>query len=393
MQGAQKLRSEAHLSVRRNDEVEAQRRRWTFYEVIKFPSVSAGESRTKEFPMKAIVIEKPGSFALRDLPEPAPGESEVTVDVKACCVCGTDIHLLKGEFKGAEYPLIPGHEFSGVVRKTGTKVTSVKPGDRVAIEPFIACQTCLFCKQGKINHCLNGMVIGHTRSKEIRLDGGFSEQVLVPARNLIPLADSVSFEAGGFIANIGTLVYALRRTGLRHGMKVLVFGTGANGLILAELAKKSGASIVAVTGRTRNRLEVAMRMGVDEAVVADDKQETNLRRLAPHGFDAVFETTGAAPIVERAFKFAAPTGKIVLYGIVPPDQNASVNPFDICRRDLQVIGSFSSVNTCIVAQELLASRVIQVDHLVSHRFPLEEWGQAIETAEDPSKCMRAVVRP
>ncbi|RPJ41716.1 MAG: alcohol dehydrogenase [Deltaproteobacteria bacterium] len=342
--------------------------------------------------MKSIVIEKPGTFALRDLPDPIPGESEVVVDVKACCVCGTDIHLLQGEFKGAEYPLIPGHEFSGVVRKTGAKVTNAKPGDRVAIEPFIFCQTCLFCKQGKTNHCLNGMVIGHTKSKAIKLDGGFSEQVVVPARNLIPLADSVSFEAGGFIANIGTLVYALRRTGLQHGMKVLVFGTGANGLILAELAKKSGASVVAVTGRTKSRLAVAARMGVDETVIADEKQDLNLRRLAPHGFDAVFETTGVAPIVERAFKYVTPGGKIVLYGIVPPDQNASVNPFDICRKDLQVIGSFSSVNTCIVAQELLASKVIQVDHLVSHRFALDEWGRAIETAKDLSKCMRAVVR-
>lgn len=342
--------------------------------------------------MKSIVIETPGSFALRELPDPVPGESEVVVDVQACCVCGTDIHLLQGEFKGAKYPLIPGHEFSGTVRKIGAKVANAKPGDRVAIEPFIFCGTCIFCKSGKTNHCLNGMVIGHTKSKAVKLDGGFSEQVVVPARNLIHLAASVSFEAGGFIANIGTLVYALRRTGLQPGMKVLVLGTGANGLILAELAKKSGASVVAVTGRTKSRLEVALRMGVDEAVVADEKQEANLRRLAPHGFDAVFETTGAAPIVERAFQFVAPTGKIVLYGIVPPDQNASVNPFDICRRDLQIIGSFSSVNTCIVAQELLASKVIQVDHLVSHRFPLEEWGQAIETAKDPARCMRAVVR-
>ena len=99
--------------------------------------------------MKSIVIEKPGSFALRDLPDPVPGESEVVVDVKACCVCGTDIHLLQGEFKGAEYPLIPGHEFSGVVRKIGAKVTNAKPGDRVAIEPFIFCQTCLFCKRAR----------------------------------------------------------------------------------------------------------------------------------------------------------------------------------------------------------------------------------------------------
>ena len=341
--------------------------------------------------MKAVVIEKPGSFKIKELPDLSPGEGEVTLDMRVCCVCGTDIHLLDGEFKGANYPLIPGHEFSGVVREVGAKVTHVRPGSRVAVEPFIACGYCFFCKAGKTNHCLNGMVLGHTKSTAMTLDGGFSEQVVVPARNLIPLADQVSFEAGSFIANLGTIVYAMRRTGLQPGMNVLVFGTGANGLILAELSKKTGASTVVVTGRTKSRLEVASRMGIDEIVLADDHQEETLRRIAPRGFDAVFETTGAVPIVERAFKFVAPGGKIIIYGIVPPDQNARVNPFDICRKDLQVIGSFSSVNTCIIAQELLASGVIKVEHLISHRFSLPDWGKAVETARDHSRCMRAVV--
>jgi len=342
--------------------------------------------------MRAIVIEKPGFFKIKEMPDLNPGEGEVIVDVRACCVCGTDIHLLDGEFKGAVYPLIPGHEFSGVVGKVGAKVTHVKPGDRVAVEPFIACGYCFFCKAGKTNHCLNGMVIGHTKSTTLKLDGGFSEQVVVPVRNLIPLADSVSFEAGSFIANLGTIVYAIRRAELQPGMKVLVFGTGANGLILAELSKKTGAAAVAVTGRTKSRLEVASRMGIDITVVADEHQEETLRRIAPRGFDAIFETTGAASIVERAFKFVTPGGKIVLYGIVPPDQNARVNPFDICRKDLQVIGSFSSVNACIIAQELLANGVLRVEHLISHRFSLAEWGKAIETARDPSQCMRGIIR-
>jgi 2-desacetyl-2-hydroxyethyl bacteriochlorophyllide A dehydrogenase len=341
--------------------------------------------------MRTVVIEKAGSFQIKELPYPGPGEGEVTLDVRACCVCGTDIHLLDGEFKGAVYPLIPGHEFSGVVKEVGAKVTHVKPGDRVAVEPFIACGYCFSCKSGKINQCLNGMVIGHTQSTAMKLDGGFSEQVVVPARNLIPLADQVSFEAGSFVANLGTIVYAIRRAGLQPGIRVLVFGTGANGLILAELSKKSGASTVVVTGRTKSRLEVASRMGIDATVVADESQEETLRRIAPGGFDAIFETTGAVPVVERAFQFVAPGGKIILYGIVPPDQNARMNPFDICRKDLQVIGSFSSVNACIIAQELLAAGVIRVEHLISHRFSLQEWGKAIETARDPSKCMRAIV--
>ena len=342
--------------------------------------------------MKAVVIEKPKSFKIMELSYPRPGEGEVTLEVRVCCVCGTDIHLLDGEFKGSVYPLIPGHEFSGVVKEVGPKVTHVKPGDRVAVEPFMACGYCYYCKTGKTNQCLNGLVIGHTASKEgMRLDGGFAENVVVPARNLILLSDHVSFEAGSFIANLGTIIYAIRRAQLQPGMKVLVFGTGANGLILAELSKKTGASTVVVTGRTRSRLEVAKRMGIDATVVADDSQEYELKKIAPLGFDVVFEATGSAQIVERTFKFVKNGGKIVLYGIVPPEHHSMINPFDICRKDLQIIGSFSSVNTCIVAQELLSSGVIQVEHLISNRFSLQDWGNAINTARDPSKCMRAIV--
>jgi 2-desacetyl-2-hydroxyethyl bacteriochlorophyllide A dehydrogenase len=342
--------------------------------------------------MRAVVIEKPRSFQIKQLPNPKPGEGEVTLEVKACCVCGTDIHLLDGEFKGSVYPLIPGHEFSGIVKETGPRVTHVKPGDRAAVEPFMACGYCYFCKTGKTNQCLNGMVIGHSASKEgFRLDGGFSETVVVPAKNLIPLADHVSFEAGSFIANLGTIVHAIRRAQLQTGMSVLVFGTGANGLLIAELSKKTGAPTVVVTGRTKSRLDVAKTMGVDETVVADDHQEKNLSRIDPIGFDVVFEATGSAQTVDRAFKFVKRGGKIVLYGLVPADHHSTFNPFDVCRKDLQVIGSFSSVNTCMIAGELLTSRVIQVDHLVSHRFSLKDWGKAVDTARDPSKCMRSIV--
>ena len=341
--------------------------------------------------MQAVVIEKPKHFQIKELPYPKPGAEEVTLDVRACCVCGTDIHLLDGEFRGSVYPLIPGHEFSGVVREVGAKVTHVKIGDRVAVEPFISCGYCYYCKTGKTNQCLNGMVIGHTASREMKLDGGFSENVVVPGKNLIPLSDRVSFEAGSFIANLGTIIYAIRRAKLQPGMNVLIFGTGANGLILAELSKKTGASTVVVTGRTGSRLEVAKRMGIDATVVANDSQEKELYEIAPLGFDIVFETTGSAKIVERTFKFVKKGGKIILYGIVPPEHHSLINPFDICRKDLQIIGSFSSVNTCIIAHELLASGVIQVEHLISHRFSLQDWGKAIDTARDPSKCMRAIV--
>jgi len=341
--------------------------------------------------MYSVVIEKPKSFRIKELPCPTPGEGEVTLNVKACCVCGTDIHLLDGDYRGPTFPFIPGHEFSGTVKEVGPKVTHVKPGDRVAVEPFISCGYCYFCKRGRTNLCLHGHVVGHPVSEEMRLDGGFSENVVLPARNLIQLSNHVSFEAASFIANIGTIVYASRRAQVHPGIEVIVFGTGANGLIFAQLSKKLGASKVVVTGRTPSRLAVADQMGIDATVVADDSQERELRKIAPMGFDVVFEATGSAAIIERALKFVKPGGKIILFGFVPPTDNAVFNPYDIRTRDLEIIGSFSSVNTCIIAHELLSSGVIKVESLISHRFSLQDWGKAIETARDPLKCMRVIV--
>jgi threonine dehydrogenase-like Zn-dependent dehydrogenase len=152
-----------------------------------------------------------------------------------------------------------------------------------------------------------------------------------------------------------------------------------------------GASVVIVTGRTRSRLEVARRMGVDEAVIADDSQERVLKKMAPLGFDVVIEATGSAAIVEKTLAWVKSGGKILLFGLVPPQQNAAINPFDICRRDLRIIGSYSSVNSCLMAHELLSSGVIQMEPLISHRFSLQDWGKAVETARDPSQCMRVLV--
>ena len=136
---------------------------------------------------------------------------------------------------------------------------------------------------------------------------------------------------------------------------------------------------------------MAEKMGADEAIPADESQDAALRRIAPMGFDLVFEATGSADIVQRTFQYVKGGGKIVLYGIVPPEHQAAINPFDICRKDLQVIGSFSSINACSMAHELLAGNVIQVEPFISHRFSLDQWGEAVAMARDHKTCMRAIV--
>ncbi len=217
--------------------------------------------------MKAVVFEKPGSLAVKEVPYPTPERGEVTIKVTTCCICGTDIHILGGEFGGVVYPMIPGHEFSGTVAEVGPGVADPKPGDRVSVTPAIWCTYCYHCKAGKFNHCLNGFIVGHSKSTpEMRLDGGFAEYVTVPQRNVFKLPDGVSWEAGAFLPNFSTVVNALRRARLASGEQVLIYGAGTMGNLFVQLAKVSGASPVVVSDMSESRLKMAKELGADLAL-------------------------------------------------------------------------------------------------------------------------------
>ena len=343
--------------------------------------------------MKALVVEKPNVFSIQEVPYPEPGTNEVTIKVRACCICGTDGHLLRGEFGGVQYPLIPGHEFSGLIDKVGPGVSDFKIGDTVSIEPFIACGRCHFCQTGNYNVCLHGHVIGHSASRDgVRLDGGFAEYVTVPQKNLYRF-QRASFHEAAFLPNLNTVVYGLRKAQFNPGDSILIIGAGTMGLLFVQLAKAAGARLIAISDRFSNRLNLAKELGAHSVVMADQHQENNLMRLTPYGFDVVVECVGHAKLFEQCFRYVRNRGKIILFGLTPHDQFSNINPFEISKRNLEIIGSFSATFCGPATRDLIDNGIIKIEPLVSHTFPLDEFPQALAKAQSFQQAIRVIVEP
>lgn len=343
--------------------------------------------------MKALVVERPNEFEIRDMPYPEPGPGEVSIGVKACCVCGTDGHIIRGELSGTKYPVIPGHEFSGTVDKVGPGVMDVKVGDLVSIEPFIACGHCPFCQIGDYNVCVNGHVIGLSASGEnMKLDGGFAEYVTVPLKNVY-VFKKASFHEASFLPNLNTVVYGLRKVGFRPGDSILIIGAGTMGLLYVQLAKVNGSPLVAITDRAQNRLDLAKELGADATVFADDSQDGEIKKLTPYGFDVVVECVGRADLVEQCFHYVRNRGKILLFGMAPQDHVAKISPLEINKRNLEIIGSFSATFCGKATRDLIDNGIIKITPLVTHTFPLTDFKQALEQAGRHEECIRVIVEP
>ncbi|MCB0161401.1 MAG: alcohol dehydrogenase catalytic domain-containing protein, partial [Caldilineaceae bacterium] len=200
--------------------------------------------------MQAVVFHAPGAMGVEQVPDPTCGPDEVIVQVPQAGICGTDLHIFRGEYMG-DFPLIPGHEFSGTVVEVGKNVDYLRVGDRVAPDPNIFCNHCDFCRNDQPNHCLHWQGIGITRP------GAFAEFVAAPARVCYPVPASLSDAQAAFIEPLACVAYAMRRLPVGPADKVLIFGAGPMGLLLVQTLRNSGASQVTVVEKQADRLALA----------------------------------------------------------------------------------------------------------------------------------------
>lgn len=316
--------------------------------------------------MRAILFSAPGSIAIQEVPDPVCGPDEVIVKVATAGVCGTDLHIYRGEYM-ADYPLIPGHEFSGEVVEVGEDVDYIRVGDRVAPDPNIFCNHCEFCRNDQANHCLNWQGVGITRN------GGFAEYVAVPARVCYPVPDSLSDAQAAFIEPLACVAYALRRLRVNPADQVLIFGAGPMGLLLTQALRNSGASRVVVVEKQPQRLALAAQLGAARAVAAGPGQAEALKELAPYGFDVIIDATGLPAVIEQAFAYLKPRGQYLQFGVTPIDATVRLNPYQIFKHDWVILGSFAVNYTFQPAIDWLANGVIDVAPLVSHTVPLDRF--------------------
>ena len=321
--------------------------------------------------MRAVIVERPGVVRVDDVPEPEPGPEDVVIQVGACGICGTDVHIVDGEFPPARYPVIPGHELGGEVVAVGTNVNAFKIGDRVGVEPNLNCGACYYCQRGMGNICERLDGIGSTYS------GGFAERVAVPQRALYPLPDGMPFSTAALIEPVSCVVHAFHRLQPLPGETYLIYGAGPMGLQNAQVARFYGASLVALIDINPSRLERA-RSEFGFEVVGSSLDD--VKHVAPRGFDNVIEATGVTKVAEMAIDAVKRRGKLLLFGVCPPGEKASYDVFKIYNEEITVLGSMAVLNSYGPAIDILAAGAVDAEKMVTHTFDIDEFPQALELA-------------
>jgi L-iditol 2-dehydrogenase len=326
--------------------------------------------------MRAIVIERPNEVSLRELEPPAPGPGEVRVRSVRAGVCRTDIDIATGALdpRWVRFPVVPGHEWSGVVDAVGEGVTGVEPGLRVVCEGNIPCQRCARCRVGDTHLCANYDAVGFTRP------GGWGELVVVPARILHTLPDHVSFDAAVLVEPGSCVVKALDRARIEPAETVGIVGVGAMGALAIRIARLRSPGTVIAYGLHDGELELARTLGADAVVnVGEADAEEETRRVVGGGLDVVVETAGAAAAVELATRLVREGGRIVNLGIAGRGADLTLPADRIPLRDLTVLGSVGYTTAAWAKMVgLLRDGLVDLDPIVTHRFPLERFEDAFE---------------
>jgi 2-desacetyl-2-hydroxyethyl bacteriochlorophyllide A dehydrogenase len=319
--------------------------------------------------MRALVIQTPGHYSVETVPDPRPKPDEVVVKVGAVGICGTDAHIVAGEFPPTPYPIVPGHEFAGQVVEVGSHADATL-GSRVAVDPSLFCGRCDFCAIGRGNLCERWGAIGDT------VNGAMAEYVTVPAANCHRLPDGLSLAAGALIEPLSCAVHAFDLLPRLLGSRCLIYGAGTMGLLLLQLARAAGAVSISVVDLNVARLDVARALGADETAVHADEFDR------PRGWEVVIEATGAIPAIEDGIGRVRRGGVYQQFGVAPGTATAAISPFRIYNDEITVVGSMAVLHSFGRAVELMCDGVIDTDIMITHSFPLDEFGQALQAFRD-----------
>jgi 2-desacetyl-2-hydroxyethyl bacteriochlorophyllide A dehydrogenase len=323
--------------------------------------------------MRAIVFSGPGQFSLEDVPDPIPGPRDVVVRVEAVGICGTDIHVLDGEFAPTVFPIIPGHETSGVVEAVGDEVTELASGDHVSVDPTLTCGECSFCSVGRGNLCENWNGAGVART-----NGSTAELMVMPVRNVHRLDDEVDLALAAMVEPLSCAIRGYDLLPRRMGEHYLIYGAGTMGLMMAQLAPRAGAASVTVVDRNPARLDVAEEVGVTQVALSADEMQR------PGGWEVVIDCTGVVPAIEDALSRVRRGGTFQQFGVAPTDAKASFSPFRVYNDELTITGSMAVLNTYGRAVELFTAGAISAERMVSHAFTLDDYDQALEMFREGS---------
>lgn len=287
--------------------------------------------------MKAAVFYGKGDLRVEEAVKPVAAKGEILIKVRACGVCGTDVHIFSGDEGAAKTtpPVILGHEFSGEVEETGEGVVDFRKGDRVCVDPNVLCGECFYCKSALGHFCEHMQGIGTT------VNGGFAQYVAVPAKQAYKLADGTSFEEGAMTEPVACCLHGIDMCNIRPGDDVAVIGGGMIGLIMLQLARLKGAARVVLIEPVSQKRETALKLGAFMTVdpVKEDAKAA-IARAGIKRLSCVIECVGLVSTIEQAIDIAGKAATVMMFGLTKPEAELKVKPFTVFQKEIVLKSSF-----------------------------------------------------
>lgn len=338
--------------------------------------------------MKVAKLYNYNNIRIEDIPVPSPGSNEALMKTKACGICSGDVMPWYIEKKA---PLVIGHEPSGVIIKTGDKVKSFKPGDRVFVHHHAPCFNCKYCKKGDYVQC-------NTWKNSKIIPGGISEYILIPEINLendtLNLPDKITFEDGTLIEPTACVVKSLKRSGIRRGDVVLILGLGVMGMLHILLARKYGAGKIIGADMVPYRLNKAKELGADATIDVSNSNLLEELSSITDGLmaDIVIVGPNSVDAMKQGILCAGPGGKVVFFTPSKPDELLEINPNEIYFKDINIITSYScGPSDTADALEIITEGIVNADKLITHRFKIEETQKAFKLTAEAKNSLKSVI--
>lgn len=334
--------------------------------------------------MNAVVIEKPGKIVLKDVEIPSPPEGFARIKVKAAAICATDLEVVDGNIP-ANYPLIPGHEWSGIVDSVGSISDSHWIGKSVVGSNDVVCLKCEACLNGNWRYCESFEEIGFKRN------GAYAEYVIVPVYGLVEIPDNISFEHAALCEPLGVALGTFKKAKAKSGSTLLIYGAGSIGLSMLAVGKAMGMRKIVVCATKDSRLITAKEMGAYATIATNNENVVEaIKKYHPEGTDLIIDATGVEECISNCFKIAKKGGTVMLAGY-GRGKNMSIRIDDIHVKNLKVIGAGNNWNMFKKGMELLEDGLVDLSCLVTHKLTLAEFEKGLDMARRrPDGFIKAV---
>lgn len=328
--------------------------------------------------MKSAVFYGKHDLRVENSPMPKVAPEDILIQVKACGICGTDVHIYEGDKGAAEVtpPTILGHEFSGVIAEVGSNVTKYKVGDRVCIDPNCYCGKCDFCRNGIAHYCTDMIGYGTT------VNGGFAEYCSVNQRQVYKLGDNTTFEQGAMTEPVACCLHGMDMCNIHPGSNVVVIGGGMIGLLMLQLSKLAGAARVALLEPVESKRVVAKKLGADILIdPINENVEEELKKAGMTWVNTVIECVGKTATIQQAIDIVGNKGTVMMFGLTKPDDTIAVKPFQIFQKEIELKSSFINPYTQKRALDLIDSGRLDVSSMVYAVESLENLADILSSPE------------